>query len=179
MPRKLKGIRRRSGGWRVDVRVNGKLYTKQFPLDTAIEDMRTWRDDRSINRERKDSLALLYPAPSKVQQRLPRSERTWCYIYFARSEAIVKIGRSVDPAQRIREIQTMHPGELTLLVSVAAHAALEHAIHHRFAHLRTRADGEWFRLAPDLVAFIRALQNGANPVALLFEDESIPPCPAS
>jgi len=46
MPRKLIGIRRRRGGWRVEVRVHRKLYTKQFPLDTPIGDMRDWRDDQ-------------------------------------------------------------------------------------------------------------------------------------
>jgi len=46
MARKLIGIRRRRGGWRVEVRVNRKLYTKQFPLDTPIGEMRDWRDDQ-------------------------------------------------------------------------------------------------------------------------------------
>lgn len=46
MRRKLIGIRRRRGGWRVEVRVHRKLYTKQFPLDTPIGEMRDWRDDQ-------------------------------------------------------------------------------------------------------------------------------------
>lgn len=44
MRRKLIGIRRRRGGWRVEVRVHRKLHTKQFPLDTPIGEMRDWRD---------------------------------------------------------------------------------------------------------------------------------------
>lgn len=46
MPRKITGIRRRRGGWRADVRVSGRLYTKQFPLDTPIAEMREWRADQ-------------------------------------------------------------------------------------------------------------------------------------
>ena len=46
MRRKLIGIRRRRGGWRAEVRVRRKLYTKQFPLDTPIGEMRDWRDDQ-------------------------------------------------------------------------------------------------------------------------------------
>src|SRR5579862_3672882 len=46
MRRKLIGIRRRRGGWRVEVRVQRKLYTKQFPLDTPIGTLRDWRDDQ-------------------------------------------------------------------------------------------------------------------------------------
>jgi len=46
MRRKLIGIRRRRGGWRVEVRVHRKLYTKQFPLATPIGELRDWRDDQ-------------------------------------------------------------------------------------------------------------------------------------
>lgn len=46
MRRKLIGIRRRRGGWRVEVRVRRKLHTKQFPLDTPIGELRDWRDDQ-------------------------------------------------------------------------------------------------------------------------------------
>ena len=45
-PRRLIGIRRKRGGWRADVRVNGKLFTKQFPLETPLDEMRGWRDDQ-------------------------------------------------------------------------------------------------------------------------------------
>ena len=44
MPRKLTGIRRRRGGWRVTVRVRGHLYTKQFPIDKPVVEMRAWRE---------------------------------------------------------------------------------------------------------------------------------------
>lgn len=46
MPRKLKGIRRRRGGWQAFVRVAGHLYTKQFPLDEPVEKMRAWREQQ-------------------------------------------------------------------------------------------------------------------------------------
>jgi hypothetical protein len=46
MPRKLKGIRRRRGGWRVTVRVRGHLYTKQFPLDKPVAEMKAWREQQ-------------------------------------------------------------------------------------------------------------------------------------
>jgi integrase len=46
MRRKLIGIRRRRSGWRVEVRVRRKLYTKQFPLDTPVGELRDWRDDQ-------------------------------------------------------------------------------------------------------------------------------------
>ncbi len=99
-------------------------------------------------------------------RQLPRSLDGWCYVYFVRAGEHVKIGRAVDVAQRVRELQVGHPHPLALVVSVPAHAALELAIHRRFQHLRTQ--GEWFRIDDDLVAFIQALQRGANPIALLW-----------
>jgi integrase len=45
-PRRIVGIRRRRGGWRVNVRVNGKLLTKQFEIDTPMDEMRAWRADQ-------------------------------------------------------------------------------------------------------------------------------------
>lgn len=44
MPRKLKGIRRKGTGWQAFVRVAGRLWTKQFPIDHPIEKMREWRE---------------------------------------------------------------------------------------------------------------------------------------
>lgn len=43
MPRKVTGIRRRRGGWRVTVRVRGHLYTQQFPIEKPLAEMRAWR----------------------------------------------------------------------------------------------------------------------------------------
>jgi integrase len=46
MRRKLIGITRRRGGWRVEVRIHRKLHTKQFAFDTPITEMRAWREDQ-------------------------------------------------------------------------------------------------------------------------------------
>jgi hypothetical protein len=48
MPRKVTGIRRRRNAWNVYVRVNRRLYTKTFPLDTPVREMRKWREEQSI-----------------------------------------------------------------------------------------------------------------------------------
>lgn len=165
MPRKLPGIRRRGDSWEVYVRVNGHLYTKAFPLATRPADMLAWR--AHVVGEKCNSITLA----AMEARRLPPTVGAWCYIYFAQSGDAVKIGRAVDPCQRVRDLQTAHAGELVLLAAVAGHQSLEGAIHTRFAHLRTR--GEWFRLDENLVAFIDLVQRGANPVELLFEDPRV------
>jgi integrase len=50
MPRKLKGIRRRGNRWEAYVRIEGHLYSTTFPLDTPLDEMRTWRDDQLATR---------------------------------------------------------------------------------------------------------------------------------
>jgi len=46
MRRALVGIRRRRNGWRVEVRVRGRLHRKQFPLATPVPEMRAWREQQ-------------------------------------------------------------------------------------------------------------------------------------
>jgi integrase len=46
MARKVIGITRRRSGWRAEIRVRGKLYTKQFEYDTELATMKEWREDQ-------------------------------------------------------------------------------------------------------------------------------------
>lgn len=45
-PRKLTGIRRRRRGWRVEIRIHGKLHAKQYPLETPIQELKDWRAEQ-------------------------------------------------------------------------------------------------------------------------------------
>jgi hypothetical protein len=165
----------RPRGWRV--------VPKRFDKDTTINAMKTWRE----NTPRLAKLTPIVPAanateqarfnqteqhrplstlPREDWQRLTPSADGWCYVYFVRAGNKVKIGRTTDPGRHVRALQTAHHEDLALVLTIPAHAALEGAIHRRFQHLKTR--GEWFRVEADLVAFIEAVQSGANPIALLW-----------
>lgn len=72
-------------------------------------------------------------------------------VYYAtrgdwRNGALIKIGRSVNIRERMRDLDarclTSHPG----------HSTEEKALHKQFAHHRSH--GEWFRPSPDLVRHI-------------------------
>jgi len=97
---------------------------------------------------------------------LPRSEDGWCYVYFVSAGTAIKIGRALDPVTRVERLQVGHPDKLVLLAAVPAHASFEQAVHRRFA--AGRLNGEWFELTADLSDFIKQLQTGVNPVALLW-----------
>lgn len=65
----------------------------------------------------------------------------------------IKIGRSQNPAKRIRAFNTAH--RLEIVVQVPEWACSEAEAHARFQHLRLR--GEWFEAAPDLLEFLAQL----------------------
>ena len=49
---------------------------------------------------------------------------------------------SVNPAARLRELQTGHPYELELLGTIAGDSTDEKRLHHRFRKFHMR--GEWY-----------------------------------
>lgn len=100
--------------------------------------------------------------------RLTRNIDSWCYLYFIRRGDLVKIGRAVDPVDRLDELQSANPDRLTLLAAAPAHANLEKVVHGHFADCRI-GSGEWFRLNPALADFIQRVRNGENPVALVWD----------
>jgi hypothetical protein len=65
----------------------------------------------------------------------------------------VKIGRSCDPAARLRDLQTASPARLLLLGTMTGSSRIERQLHRtwRRAHL----GGEWFRPDPDLLAYVQ------------------------
>jgi hypothetical protein len=80
------------------------------------------------------------------------------WVYFARSDGLVKIGFSRHLAGRLANLQTHSVHEVVLLKKVRGTMADEKAWHRRFANLRVR--GEWFRVTPRLLAAIKSARRG-------------------
>lgn len=87
----------------------------------------------------------------------PREARpTKLYFIQAGLDGPIKIGRAVDPRQRLAQLQTASPYELRLLASWDIEDGIsELAVHARFedAHLR----GEWFEPVPELLRFVEEI----------------------
>ncbi len=143
-------------------RVRSKRFTRTPTYEPTIDEMLLWREDRRHEGRRRQNDQFVPVEPAG----LVRSADGWCYVYFVSAGDRVKIGRATDVGRRFLTLQTAHAADLKLVLAIPAHAALEGAIHRRFAHLKTR--GEWFRLEPDLLAFIDAVRQGANPITLLW-----------
>jgi hypothetical protein len=77
-------------------------------------------------------------------------------VYFVRGGArgLIKIGTSGDIARRMEGLTAHNPDPLELLGTMRGDRRLERQLHERFA--AHQAHHEWFKPAPELVAFIAA-----------------------
>lgn len=90
---------------------------------------------------------------------LPRPLVSWPStggVYFAQCGDRLKIGWSQNIKQRLRELRTGAPQGLRLLAVAEGGMHEERAFHRKLA--RWRQQGEWFELAPEVVAVIRELR---------------------
>lgn len=83
--------------------------------------------------------------------------RTRGYVYFVQAKRcrLIKIGFSVDPLARLRDLQGMSPDQLILLVTTRGSIDDEQRYHVEFAKFRKH--GEWFRPARALLDHIDTL----------------------
>lgn len=75
-------------------------------------------------------------------------------IYFIRGKESgkIKIGYSIHPGQRKRDLQTAHYEPLEVIGLLHGPPSLEAELHERFGRYRIR--GEWFKPGERLLAFI-------------------------
>ncbi|MEU2992571.1 GIY-YIG nuclease family protein [Streptomyces griseoincarnatus] len=74
-------------------------------------------------------------------------------VYFVRSGLAVKIGKTLNLPQRLKDINAP---ELELLATEPGYTRRERELHRAFA--RHRLNGEWFRLSTPLIAYIDSLR---------------------
>jgi hypothetical protein len=78
-------------------------------------------------------------------------------IYFIRSyNKYIKIGRSYDPTNRCKTLQTGNPVKLRVKAILPGDSKTEKALHEMFSHIHHQ--GEWFRYTKELKFFMRAIQ---------------------
>lgn len=87
------------------------------------------------------------------------------YIYFIQqvsgNRTLVKIGRSVDPIKRIRQLRTSAPFGLRVLgvMPCMDDVASEKIIHQKFKALRVSSRNEWFRMSVPLLLYINLVSD--------------------
>ena len=78
-------------------------------------------------------------------------------IYFIAAGKHIKIGYSVDPVSRLKELQTGNPLKLSIRATIQNGCfKTETGLHEMFEHLRKK--GEWFRYTDELLWFTHAVR---------------------
>lgn len=91
-----------------------------------------------------------------VNQRLRKP--TYLYVIGEPGSTTVKIGMTIDPTERLQQIQRMSPLKIEVLWARPASYSLERALHRHFA--AQRSHGEWFTFEADPVTLIQAAIEG-------------------
>lgn len=79
------------------------------------------------------------------------------YLYFIKSGIYVKIGRSINPEKRLKELATGTPETPKLILVVPNKGHMEKSLHRCFKEWKTRERGEWFFLNDNIQEFIKFL----------------------
>ncbi len=80
------------------------------------------------------------------------------YVYFIQGQCggAIKIGFSVSPEKRLKELQTGYPDTLTILLMIPGSESTETTLHRQFD--ASRLKGEWFRPDDYLIEKIKELK---------------------
>lgn len=92
----------------------------------------------------------LNPAREPMDTKLNKS--SWVYFIESEGSSLVKIGYSISPEKRLKELQTSSPETLVMLGTIPGGKSKEIELHKKFAKHRER--GEWFHKVPELAKFI-------------------------
>lgn len=95
---------------------------------------------------------------SHIYEKKKEKDSTYVYVMANIEYSICKIGHSVDPTKRIKEVQTGCPYELKLIFMTKGSPALERKLHVKYDDLRL--NGEWFSFTGELKESI--LNAGSN-----------------
>lgn len=92
------------------------------------------------------------------------------YFLLSHDEKMVKIGKSMKPRSRIRDIRQMNPHYLHVLLVVPGYSNVEYAFHARFGHYRSHC--EWFHYMEHLRDDIAALREKRTSVSEMLPGAS-------
>src|SRR6266540_2799107 len=112
--------------------------------------------------------------------RMTTGSHIWIYFIQSQATRLIKIGRSGNPAARIKSLQTGSPENLVLVGMIRvrrSQAELEEiGLHRRFVRLRHH--NEWFLPGTELLDFIGNLPKSQD-VAVEFTLVETTPIPAT
>lgn len=151
-------IKERCGAWALifDLpRVNGKRRQKFITVRGSKDDAQ-----RELDRLIAEAHGLASLPPISTLYRGNRHTATrYVYVVGNSANRLVKIGRSVNVEERVKELQSMSPVAVSLLWHTEAKHLAETDLHQYCSQYRVR--GEWFDFGDeDPVAYIKEVVDG-------------------
>lgn len=122
----------------------------------TLTDLSERFDWQSIGKAAAESIpANRHASPKTPTDKVPTPKKkpeSWVYFIESEGSSLVKIGYSISPEKRLKELQTSSPETLVMLGTIPGGKSKEIELHKKFAKHRER--GEWFHKAPELAKFI-------------------------
>jgi hypothetical protein len=109
-----------------------------------------------------DPLSLIRPRNRESSyfsfRKKPRKMAGVERVYFIKDLVTgnIKIGKAINPAKRLKSLQTGNPNKLVIVTTQVGGEELENELHRRFAN--SRISGEWFYPTKELEDYISALK---------------------
>lgn len=154
------GLRRYASWWdRPDDELAHLIATERLRMELETMDGgQDWIDYwmRAYADQEQDLQHRRTPSGRQRDRELANTEAQGV-VYFIRSGTAVKIGKTLNLAQRLKDINAP---ETEVLATEPGYTRRERELHRVFA--RHRLNGEWFRLAPPLTAYIDNLRTTAH-----------------
>lgn len=131
--------------------------------DWPLDGFEQWREQLAAIVHQYDDEGAPKLLPKWTQTK--RQEKREAWVYLLRSvSGHYKIGRAIDPNNRLKTFHVMLPFEVEFDCLIKSddseYVTLERSLHKRFAD--KRINGEWFALDSDDVAYIRELAEAAS-----------------
>lgn len=128
------------------------IYEFADSLGVKRGTMKRWRHEGMPS---VDENGRIFVAPAEARAWINQHARLStfdkkCHVYFARKDGLIKIGSSVDPSRRLRELR------VEILVTTPGDKRTELAFHTLFAD--AAVGNEWFRPVPELLEVIESLR---------------------
>lgn len=128
---------------------NSRAYSNDFERITAIEAKygvapgRTW-------------LRSKFGQPGGGFTNTKKGRKRRSLVYFIQDRKRVKIGHSLNPKGRMKDLTTH--STLRLLATEPGGAKREVELHKQFAHIKIPQRREWFYLKPEILDYIQSLK---------------------
>lgn len=141
--------------------INGILITDSHLhiLEMAIDNTRRYKERNLIKDS--DILDATIEARNKelnsiVNESAKEEKKDHLYLFFNTENRNLKIGRSLNPKNRLKQLNTASSDKIECLFVIPNKGVLESEVHGKFE--KFRLNGEWFEHSESIILFFEKMK---------------------